>query len=120
MVDKLDEDDELLTASDYVQLPGEGIRSEQLPDSELVQLVSADDPHLIDPAEADEPEPVRPDISYLNVRDMLGKIEEFMQWSSVVDDSDLHSLKALRAKLHRKNIIGKKQIVLPFTVVPRP
>ena len=50
---------------------------------------------------------------------MLEKVEEHMQWSSDVNDSDFDVLKALRNKLQRANISGKKQSSLPFSADTR-
>jgi hypothetical protein len=118
---KLDEGDELLTGSEYVQLPGECTRTESLSDQDLVELIlSADEPGLVDSAEADEPEPVRPGTTFSEVCCMLEKVEDYMQWCSVVDDSDFDAVKGLREKLQRAHVSGKKQLTLPFFSVARP
>ena len=80
----------------------------------------ADEPGLEDPAEANDPEPARPNTSFSDIFGMLEKVEEYMQWSIDVHDSDFDFLKALRNKLQRAHISGKKQSSLPFPAVARP
>ena len=102
-----------------MQLPGEGSRAEPLSDAELIALVvTADAPDAADDDENENDDDTRPQLTAVQVHNMLNDVWHYML--SHVDAHDLRVLSDLQDKLQRASIANLRQGVLGFAVVPKP
>ena len=104
-----------------MQLPGEGSRAEPLSDAELIALVvTADAPDAADDDENENDDDTRPQLTAVQVHNMLNDVSHDMLSQDCVDAHDLRVLSDLQAKLQRASIANLRQGVLGFAVVPKP
>ena len=93
---------------------GEEKTEEELSDVALVELVmSANAPTLVDPDDDDAPLEA-PSITHHDVIEMLAHIKEWMEWSNDATATDIDSVDALHATLHRRYVARLKKSKIPF------
>ena len=104
----------LIDGVDYTFHFGEENNEEELSDVALVELVmSANAPTLVDPDDDDVPLEA-PSTTHHDVIEMLAHIKEWMEWSNDATATDIDSVDALHATLHRRYVARLKQSEIPF------
>ena len=104
---------------EYAFNMGEEKTQEELSDVALVELVmSANAPTLVDPDDDDVPLEA-PSTTHQDVIEMLVHIKEWMEWSNDATATDIDSVDALHATLHRRYVARLKQSEIPFERVAR-